>query len=519
MKKLNGITIRQKIIGSCLALFLVIVSILTLLTQNIVGEKIEEQISQQGLYLAQEMVSELNKIVIAEESIQDLLGTDMKTIAYLIGTDKENYSNEKLVKLEKKLNIAEMNIINDKRTIVYSNMPGNVGWVYEKGSTMDSLFDGKQKDLVTEVSKSDSDGKYYKYCNVDLENGYFIQMGVSAEVVAKIKEKMNIQTLVDEVGSKENIEYSAVYDNQGTAIASSDHDDIGQTFDDDATKTAAVNGIIYNKKELYNEKWINDVQIPIYKEGKHIGSMDVALSLDALVATKKELWINTLFYTVISILIFIGLLILTIKISLKPLSQLTKYTKLMAKGDFTSSIPNELTKTKDEIGEISRATSMMQSDLKGLLGNIKLSVEDMENSSEELNTITQNSTQTTSEIAESIGMLANAATEQTNYGENIVNKINDLGDQIEIINNLVVEVFNITNETNKLSEQGKIIMGDLNSINAESTEQAIKTGRIIKDVSEYSNNAESIIELINNISDQTNLLALNASIEAARQGK
>nr|WP_276576121.1 methyl-accepting chemotaxis protein [Oceanirhabdus seepicola] len=343
-------------------------------------------------------------------------------------------------------------------------------------------------------------------------------MGVSAEVVANIKDKMNIQTLVDEVGSKENIEYALVYDNKGTAIASSDHEDLGKTFDDEATITAAVNGEIYNKKMLYEGKWIHDVQIPIYKEGKHIGSMDVALSLDQLDAAKKELWINNLLYTIISIFIFIVLLIVIIKISLKPLKELTGYTKLMAKGDFTSKIPEKLTGLNDEIGEIANTTLMMQSDLKGLLGNVKSSVHNMENSSEELNTITQNSTQTTSEIAESIEMLANAATEQTVYGENIVNKINELGDQIELINNLVVEVFNITNETNKLSDQGKIIMGELNSITSENTDEAIKTAKIIKDVSEYSYNAESIIELINNISDQTNLLALNASIEAARAG-
>lgn len=102
-------------------------------------------------------------------------------------------------------------------------------------------------------------------------------------------------------------------------------------------------------------------------------------------------------------------------------------------------------------------------------------------------------------------MVASAVTEMSQSIRDVASNASDASGQVEQVN--VLAGRGAENVASTISS-----VADLNTalMNARS---------IIQELSESSNQIESILEVITHISDQTNLLALNAAIEAARAGE
>lgn len=237
---------------------------------------------------------------------------------------------------------------------------------------------------------------------------------------------------------------------------------------------------------------------------------------------KKEA--NSMLRTILVIVIVILIIVIGVaayisKIITDPIIDSTEHLKIVATGDFTKEVSEKLIKRTDEFGELGKAVSKMQDDMKALISNIKESADTVNESSSELLEVANNSSKISSDIAEAINQIAISSCDQAKDTEVMVNKSEDLGVRIENTNELIVEVHNISNDTNKLSEEGLGIIKVLDEKTIDSMNKSAEINHVILDVSKYANNAESITGLIDNISSQTNLLALNASIEAARAGE
>ncbi|MCY6354768.1 methyl-accepting chemotaxis protein [Clostridium sp. ZS2-4] len=221
----------------------------------------------------------------------------------------------------------------------------------------------------------------------------------------------------------------------------------------------------------------------------------------------------------IILIIVIGLSTYISKIVTDPILSSVEHMEIIATGDFTKEVSEKIINRKDEFGQLGKAISKMQDDMKALISSIKKSADTVNESSYELLEVANNSSKVAGEVAEAINEIAISASNQARDTEVMANKSDDLGVRIENTNELIGELHNISNDTNELSEEGLNIIKVLDEKTLESMTKSSEINDIILDVSQYANNAESITGLIDNISSQTNLLALNASIEAARAGE
>jgi len=515
------VTFKWRIICIVLLLFLVSVAVLTSISVKTVNDKLEKELTNSGMQLAEQIVASIEDGKKIEKMLEDRMNKDIiKACSMIKHMDMGTISNEKLEKLVEDLGISEISVIGSDRIIVYSNVPANIGWEYPVGHKMDPVFNGESNTYLEEPRENPLDGKIYKFGGISLGNGYFVQAGVSLEIIKELKKDFQIQKILDEVAKDEAVLYAAQIDKTGLAIAGTERL-VGQTYDDEVTKSAAINGKAAANKWFDEELGIYayDVQIPFYENGEHIGSIDIGLSLESMMNAQKNI-IKTSVTLSLSIILIVALILyFIIGQSMKPIKITANHIQRIAKGDFTEPVSKSILNYNDEIGDIAKSVEKMQNELKYLIRNMKNSAQTIVASSHKLADITNQSNQAMENVAESVEQIAISATEQAKDVEAVASSTEELGQKINDSVGLINEAVYLTKEMNKLGDEGRLIITELYNKTESSKEKNKDVYTIIEEVDSSTKNAESIIRLITEIAQQTNLLALNASIEAARAGE
>ncbi|MCY6370233.1 methyl-accepting chemotaxis protein [Clostridium ganghwense] len=424
-----------------------------------------------------------------------------------------------LIDMKEQSNEIEMYFIADKNGKMWNTM-GTETDISDREYFKD-IISGKKEVVVTNALNSKSTGKSIFIIATKIEkDGQIIGVlasTVTLDTLTEIAEKIKVGT-----------SFGSVIDGNGLFIA---HPDDNYRMKLNVLKSSQDGFKDFEKlgKDMVAGK--NGVGVYIRPNGVEAIGLYATIPntpnwtlLTTIPVGEMEKEANGMLRTIslmilLILIIIIGLSMYISKMVTKPIISSAEQLKVIATGDFTKELPEEILKRNDEFGELGKAVSKMQEDMKNLLSNIKESADTVNKSSSNLLEISQNSTRVASEMAEAINQIAISSSDQARDTEMVANKSNDLGERIDNTNDLIVQIHNISNETNELSEEGLRIINVLDEKTAESMSRTSEINEIILEVNQYANNAESITGLIDNISSQTNLLALNASIEAARAGE
>ncbi|QOL25231.1 methyl-accepting chemotaxis protein [Thalassotalea sp. LPB0316] len=109
--------------------------------------------------------------------------------------------------------------------------------------------------------------------------------------------------------------------------------------------------------------------------------------------------------------------------------------------------------------------------------------------------------------------------QQTDKVDSIVTAVNELSFAVKEVAQTAVSTSDQIDEVNRLTQEGSSVT-KITVAEMEGLSQTIDTAaEVIGQLSEYSNDIASVLDVIKSIAEQTNLLALNAAIEAARAGE
>ncbi|TQR24923.1 HAMP domain-containing protein [Bacillus safensis] len=198
------------------------------------------------------------------------------------------------------------------------------------------------------------------------------------------------------------------------------------------------------------------------------------------------------------------------------LRRLVDFSEKVSEGDLTETLE---TKSKDEIGDLTRSFSKMSESLRDVIRAVQQSVDNVASASEELTASASQTSQATEHITMSIEQFSNGNEAQNEKVESSTNQLVAMNEGLQDMSHTSSEVAAVSLQSTEAAGQGGRIVESTASQMKHIDTSVQEAEQVMKELEYKSKDITSILNVINGIADQTNLLALNAAIEAARAGE
>jgi methyl-accepting chemotaxis protein len=500
---------------------IIILSVIVLISTLSIVEtksKLMEQMKIDGTNIGKQISSEMGKNSSSMDALNESIETRIRTLGGFIGANQDKLNDDYLVQMAKQFEVDEINVTDPSGKIIYSNLPSSVGSVFDSKHISYVVLTGERTELMENIRKSRENNNYYKYGYVRKPDGGLIQIGILANTVQKLSASLETQSLIDGlVSGDKSIIYAAFIDKNLKIVSHSEKSRIGKVVDDEGSKSAAVDAKTYSSVYKYKGKTeVYDVNVPVYKNGTHIGAIDIGLSTENVHKTINGMIGMTVSIAIIAFVIFSAIMLAVAKKIIKPLNNLVKVSEKVAQGEFNNEIE---VFSNDEIGILATSFKYMSDSLKTTIGNLKSEASKVSNMSSNLNSNAEQMTCAANEVTNAVQDVTRGATQQANDLVDVVNHVTSLAEELQNIYNKVSYVKESSTETEEKAKVGKsqidILLKSIENIKESFDIVSEKVTNLNSSVSQVG----SITDAINGISEQTNLLALNAAIEAARAGE
>lgn len=513
-------SIRVKLITIPLVIVLIAVVGIGFLSSYFMRSSLLNEMRQNGFFMSKRVIGSLQDNSRSLKTINEMLDDKIRIVAKNIIRDEEHLNSELLKRIAKESDVEQISWYNVDGEIIYSNIDGYIGWTAEKGHAIYDFMTGKDKELIEDIRQDTESKDYLKYGYIKSPTGGFVQVGVMADRVQELTENFSYQTLLENIASEEEIVYALFMDRNLETIAHTNKDEIGIIFDNEGSKSAAIDGIPYSQEWHLEAEDIRvfNVIYPAIIDGEHIGAISIGYSMEAINSAINKNITMVIIAVVIAFILLGFILFNTSNYAIRIINRLKEQMGFMALGDFSNSVSEDLINKNDEFGEISGAVNTMQNSIVDIIKNMLDTSQQLAASSEELTAISHQSATAADEVARAIEEIASGATAQAKDTEQGVLSISELGD-IVIKNEDYINYLNTSAEkVNNLKNEGLEILKDLVEKTDISGKSSKEVQQVITDTNESAGKISNASEMIKSIADQTNLLALNAAIEAARAG-
>lgn len=219
----------------------------------------------------------------------------------------------------------------------------------------------------------------------------------------------------------------------------------------------------------------------------------------------------------IIVLLLTVLIIYLSKVIMGNVGSIMRKTKMVAEGDLTSQ-PNAKY-SKDELGDISRSVDQMIGATKQLITNIAANAGDVQQSSQQLSTASQESAAASEHVAHNIQEVSSSSELQARGAAEVAKAIEEMAVGIQRIAENTSALAEHSTDTSSETDEGNVYLEQLVEQMLQVKQAMDKLSGVIATLETRSQEIGTIAENITAFASQTNILSLNASIEAARAGE
>ena len=227
-------------------------------------------------------------------------------------------------------------------------------------------------------------------------------------------------------------------------------------------------------------------------------------------------------FTICIFVLFIVIALIAITVSREiatSLKIIVHHIKIIADGNFTQTLPENILKQKDDFGFLANSLESMRTTMQGLIGSVKERAikldEIVVGIKQNVNTLNEEITDvsaTTEELAASSEQTAASSEQITAIAQELNEAARNIAVRAQEGAEQAIEIHGRAGEVKKHTTEQKQYLEDVRIEIEHSLSKALEDAKVVEEIS-------ALAEGIMGITAQTNLLALNASIEAARAGE
>ena len=220
---------------------------------------------------------------------------------------------------------------------------------------------------------------------------------------------------------------------------------------------------------------------------------------------KAAFWSNVKVSLIIETLLVLAALTMScfvVRSIVRPLKAVTAHLQTVASGDMTQHL--DLNR-KDELGILADSANQVSLALGNTLGSVSNAIQELQAVSLQMRTNTANTKG---------GMDA-----QFNEVEKLATAMNEMSYSIRDVANNAKDTANATQVVQETTRSSSKDLSETNQNIQTLTHHVEGANTVIIELLSQTQEIESVLGVIGDISEQTNLLALNAAIEAARAGE
>lgn len=201
------------------------------------------------------------------------------------------------------------------------------------------------------------------------------------------------------------------------------------------------------------------------------------------------------------------------------IGRLTAAAESISQGDLTHDVAILHSSLPDETHELARLISLMQQNLRDLVGHIKKGSGQLSKSAREINSTALEISASTGEVAQAIEQISHGAETQVVMVDKTSKTIREIAISIELVAARARETAKAARETSLTAQHGGSLAGESLERMKEFFDHQETIGQRFDAFNVKLQKVGKIAEFIGDVARQTNLLALNASIEAVRAGE
>ncbi|MEA3522690.1 MAG: methyl-accepting chemotaxis protein [Campylobacterota bacterium] len=226
--------------------------------------------------------------------------------------------------------------------------------------------------------------------------------------------------------------------------------------------------------------------------------------LQSMDASKSALITQSTIIFIRDILLFLFVVMMIKLVVSNPIRELDKTAQDLSLGD-TDLSKRVKVSSSDEIGKAANSFNIFLDKVEEIAQDAQNEANKAEKAAQEIQDAMQHNDMT---LKLSHGMIMGSIDNANNLRDSMRNNIESVND----VNDLNAKTGNVIHDVQERTDEIVHIITNINEMSNESRSTADGLSSNVEDIS-------NVITLIKDISDQTNLLALNAAIEAARAGE